>query len=323
MQKKGPNRRRQKHLKKKISYNFYIIFGCLIFSILFFISSIFLTPIKESKNAATLNTKTNTPTPHPSTKPRVQRFLDISLENRAPRIPVLLYQDIQDIPVSDSPNVVTKKDFDAQMLFLKENGFTTITSDEFIDAYNGKINLPKKSVLLTFDSGYVALKNFVNPLLIKLKLNAIGFIIGNHTNNPAKYLNEKDVYNIQIDRAFDIESQSFNLYNNDTSLSTLSETTSESFLLDNQKNEKLIGHKIRFFSHPLGAHTPSTIENLKAANIQFAFSIKSGIANWVELNDTKISPFGDTQNPLTLPRVIVKNTTSIEEYKNLVTDQLS
>lgn len=331
MQNENPTLKRRNRLKKKLSRTFYVVLGCLIFSIFFFISSVFLTPVKmkDQKKKMTENIQTNvtppssTPKPHPSTKPRAQRFQDIKVENRAPRIPVLLYQDIQDIPHSDSPNIITKKDFEAQMIFLKDNGFTTITTDEFIDAYNGKINLPKKSVLLTFDSGYVSLKKYVNPFLIRHNLNATGFIIGNHTNNPKKYLSEKDIYNIQIDRKFDIESQSFNLYNNDTAQSTLAESTAESFQADNQKNEKLIGHKIRFFSYPLGTYTPAIIENLKAANIQFAFATKAGKADWVELNDTKISPFGDAQNPLSLPRITVKNDISIEQYKKNITDELS
>lgn len=315
--------KRTRHKRK--TYNPYLIISsCLLLSLVFFIASIFLTPNKKRKNTVLIpiqETQKIIPQ-HPSTKTRKNRFLNITSENRAPRIPVLLYHDIQETAASD-PYTIKKQKFEEQLLFLKNNGYTTITMDEFIDAYHGKINLPKKSVLLTFDNGYVSLKTTVNPLLIKHKLNAIAFVIGQHTANPDKYLSAKDIYNIQIDRQFDIESKSSNLYNNETKTNIVPSVNTSDFINDNKKLENIIGHKIHSFSYPNGEFNTLAVNNLKSADIQFGFGLTTGKADWIEFNETKISPYGDIQNPLILPRISIKSDISIAQFEKIVTDELS
>jgi len=48
-----------------------------------------------------------------------------------------------------------EKEFRRQMQYLQDNGFKTLTMEEFRAWMYGEIELPKKSVLLTFDDGYV------------------------------------------------------------------------------------------------------------------------------------------------------------------------
>lgn len=88
-------------------------------------------------------------------------------------LPVLMYHH-----VSPNPGLVTVSPaaFRAQMEGIARDGWKTIGCRELEDFFAGR-PLPEKSVLLTFDDGY--LDNFVHahPILAELGLHAMLFIV--------------------------------------------------------------------------------------------------------------------------------------------------
>jgi peptidoglycan/xylan/chitin deacetylase (PgdA/CDA1 family) len=66
--------------------------------------------------------------------------------------------------------------FERDMIFLRHNGFHTVTSDNLLDYINLKADLPVKSIALTFDDGPVNFFRVAFPLLQKYKRKAILFI---------------------------------------------------------------------------------------------------------------------------------------------------
>jgi peptidoglycan/xylan/chitin deacetylase (PgdA/CDA1 family) len=68
---------------------------------------------------------------------------------------------------------VPSGDFDSQMRFLKEQGYTTILPKDLVD---GK-PLPAKPVILTFDDGYLSVKTEVEPVLRKYGFRGIAYLI--------------------------------------------------------------------------------------------------------------------------------------------------
>lgn len=87
-------------------------------------------------------------------------------------VPVLVYHSINRIP---GPWTVSPTNFEAQMRHLADNGYTTLHANEFAAFIEGKAKLPQKSVLITFDDGY--LDNYVHafPVLKWLGLHAVIF----------------------------------------------------------------------------------------------------------------------------------------------------
>ena len=67
-------------------------------------------------------------------------------------IPVLNYHQINDR--DHNALTVSTEQFAAQMQYLTDNGYHTITGEELADALDGKIELPDNPVLITFDDGY-------------------------------------------------------------------------------------------------------------------------------------------------------------------------
>lgn len=101
----------------------------------------------------------------------------------AAAVPVLMYHH-----VSPSPGLVTvsPETFRAQMRWLAEGGYTTIGCDD-LATFIGGGRLRAKSVLLTFDDGY--LDNYVHahPVLAEFGLKAALFLItGNIGDGPPR-----------------------------------------------------------------------------------------------------------------------------------------
>ena len=88
-------------------------------------------------------------------------------------VPVLMYHHVT--PEGGVLNC-TPKNFEAQMAYLANHGYTTLSSQQFADFLNGK-PVPDKSVLLTFDDGYLDNYVYAHAILKKYKLNAQMFLV--------------------------------------------------------------------------------------------------------------------------------------------------
>ncbi|CAQ89427.1 polysaccharide deacetylase family protein [Escherichia fergusonii] len=92
---------------------------------------------------------------------------------KAKNLPVLMYHH-----VSNCPGLVTlsPKTFREQMKWLADHKWKTVTSDEIEYFYEGG-ELPRKSVMLTFDDGYLDNWFQVYPVLKEFNLKAHIFLI--------------------------------------------------------------------------------------------------------------------------------------------------
>lgn len=88
-------------------------------------------------------------------------------------LPVLMYHH-----VSPKPGLVTcsPENFRAQMAWLAEQGWKTLSTDEFVAALASGV-LPKKSVLITFDDGYLDNWVYAHPVLEEFGQRATIFLI--------------------------------------------------------------------------------------------------------------------------------------------------
>lgn len=311
--------------KSKYSLKQQIAFFTLIFTIIvLFVTSLVVTipytrveetPPPPEPTAPATSSKTST-----DKTPLPPRFNIVDKNEAAPRIPILMYHDVQTIDSSNNANVIPTRLLEEQIQFLKKEGYTTLTMQEFIDAYNGKILVPKKSVLLTFDDGFKSIYTRVSVLMKKYDVRATSFVIGSYVDRPEWHLTKDEIQKLSAEGFIDFESHTYNLHQDGANRGILNEISEEKFKDDNNKFEEVLGHKPRVLAYPFGIFNNQSMNYLKSVNIQFGFAIKSGTANWVELNETKKSPFGDVQNPLALPRVRINGNTTLEAFKGLITD---
>lgn len=99
----------------------------------------------------------------------------------AQKIPVLTYHGLipAGYPVHSSLTVPADM-FEQQMDYLKEEGFQTLSLDEFYQWYKGKLELPVKSCVVTFDDGADNVYYLGYPILKENGQKATVFCIGHH-----------------------------------------------------------------------------------------------------------------------------------------------
>ncbi len=124
-------------------------------------------------------------------------------------IPVLEYHMITDHPREDAQIYnVPPKVFEEHLNYLEEQGYTTITMLEFMKARKGKLELPEKPVILTFDDGYADNYEEMLPILEAHGMKATVYMITNMIGQPG-YLTWEQLRDMQ-ERGVEIGSHTAN-----------------------------------------------------------------------------------------------------------------
>ena len=102
-------------------------------------------------------------------------------ESFANSVPVVMYHHVSS---SGGPLTISPENFESQIKWLAINGYVTLTADEFARFLRGA-PMPCRSVLLTFDDGY--LDNYVHahPILLRYGLNAVMFLVTGRVHDGA------------------------------------------------------------------------------------------------------------------------------------------
>lgn len=104
-------------------------------------------------------------------------------------IPVLMYHHVNK---TGSFINVTPSKFDRQMKYLKEEGFHTIDTKDYLEMIEKKIQIPEKTVMITFDDGWLDNWLYAYPILKKYGLKAVIFIITSLITENKKRANDKN-----------------------------------------------------------------------------------------------------------------------------------
>ena len=73
-------------------------------------------------------------------------------------------------------HTVTPDGFEAELKFLKDNGYHTVIADEAVRFVKGELELPEQSVMLSFDDGRLSVWAVIYPLLKKYGFRATVFL---------------------------------------------------------------------------------------------------------------------------------------------------
>ncbi|SDB82673.1 poly-beta-1,6-N-acetyl-D-glucosamine N-deacetylase PgaB [Acinetobacter boissieri] len=107
--------------------------------------------------------------------------------NTADPLTVIGYHEVTDasneavIPLY----AVTTTNFEAQINYLKNNGFHFVSTDQLIKAHAGQITLPAKPVLLTVDDGYESFYSSIYPFVKANKIPVVLAIVGSWVDTPS------------------------------------------------------------------------------------------------------------------------------------------
>lgn len=240
-----------------------------------------------------------------------------SSEN-ATKIPVLAYhrfctpEQFEKVENVRSLYMPTDK-LEEQMEFLRDFGYTTISAQEFEDWHNGKIKLPKKSVMITIDDGWYSSIKYALPIFDKYDIKSTVFLIGNRTEATTDTSEgEENKHSIGLDLIekiqkehpnFDIQSHGYDLhkYTPDAPIGKVSTFTYEECFNDLRTQSELFGFS--YLAYPFGTYTDTLINAIRdEASIRIAFT------------------YGDNgyatreQSPYEIKRIKISGTDGMEDF---------
>ena len=120
-------------------------------------------------------------------------------------VPILCYHNLG--PESKGRLLLAASKFEEQMRYLKANGYRVISLAEFIEFTRLNRQLPKKSVVLTFDDGYRSFKQYAYPILKELGFTATLFVYTDFVGGGKNAFTWQDLKELAAE-GFDVEAHS-------------------------------------------------------------------------------------------------------------------
>lgn len=186
-------------------------------------------------------------------------------------IPILMYHSI----AYEKNNIlrVPKDKFDAEMKWLYDNGYKTITLDDVYNGIESGKGVPEKSVVITFDDGYVDNYQNAYPVLKKYGFTGTTFMITSSIDNPHDgYLSSAQIKEMDAD-CLKVESHTvthgyLNKMSYEKQLKELKDSKAAL--------EKLLGHEIKYLAYPTGKYDANTVKAAKEAGYKMCFKMNGG-----------------------------------------------
>lgn len=106
----------------------------------------------------------------------------VSTDIEAVSLPIIMYHNITESNAKAGKYTVTVEEFKADLEYIKEKGYSTVTVAEVTDYVNGKNILPDKPIMITFDDGFESFYTLGYPLLKQFSMKAVVSVIGSVTD---------------------------------------------------------------------------------------------------------------------------------------------
>jgi len=192
----------------------------------------------------------------------------------ADAIPILLYHNlINGSGVVNSANIDVNT-FKKQMQYLHNNGYTTITPEQLKMWINGSLQLPPKSVMITFDDGYESVYTLAYPILKQYGFKATVFVITRSIADYGNHVNFPHMSWAQMQKASDV----FTYGSHTDSLHYVKHGTSYLFYVDTAniiadliKSRKILNNTL-YFAYPYGGYDSRIISAVKKAGYSMAWT---------------------------------------------------
>lgn len=208
-----------------------------------------------------------TPTSNPS---------QIPLSGYCLEVPVILYHHVQPqaraIELGQSSLSVDNTIFENQMAHLVSNGYTTISAVRLADALRLRSLLPEKSIVVTFDDGYVDAYTYVYPIVQKYNVIA-NFAISTGLVGGDGYLTWEQIKEMSANANIHFANHTWSHYPLDQgSLDKIKFEVETA----NHHLEENTGQSIETLVYPYGSFDEDAIKVLQENGFKAAFSTIPG-----------------------------------------------
>ena len=182
---------------------------------------------------------------------------------------------------------VTVTEFRKQMNLVDSLGYTSITFSDYQQCLEGKLTLPSKPIIITFDDGYLDTFDNAIPVLLELNMRAVIFVMGNRNLKSAHWdeldgfdscplMSDEQIRMVQ-NMGFEIGAHSLE----HLALTGLSEKEMAYEITRSKAAiEKVLENTIQTFSYPYGSVNDRVKKVVSDSGFLFACGVYSGSAKF-------------------------------------------
>lgn len=212
-------------------------------------------------------------------------------------VPVIMYHNIMKENKKNSRFIITDKQFEEDLKYLKENGYETIVMQDLINYVYNDTPLPEKPIMLTFDDGYYNNYVYAYPMLKNYGFKGVLSIIGYYTdmytengeqNENYSHVTWKDVNEMLNSGVFEFQNHSYNLHtlNNGRngskkkkgeSKEAYKKTLTEDLTTLQNEFTKHTGKSLTTYTYPFGSVSNDSFDIIKEIGFKGSFSCESGV----------------------------------------------
>ncbi len=249
----------------------------------------------------------------------MERYADflgrIVRQGEANQVPVLLYHhilpkdDLEGYRWNNNDSVVSLESFQAQMKYLKDNNYYTATLKDLERFIKGEQKLPKKTVVITFDDGYLSNLVHAYPVMKEYGFKGTIFVIGDSEKREKEEYDPATTQRIYLPEAeeysdvFEYGCHTYDFHFIENGQTMLEVLDKESIKEDLEKSKKLLNATA--IAYPFGKYNETTIEAVQELGYTLGFTVKSDYVV------PKMSLYE-------IPRFIIGPSTPMEEFINIV-----
>jgi peptidoglycan/xylan/chitin deacetylase (PgdA/CDA1 family) len=148
-------------------------------------------------------------------------FFPVRAANPEGALPVIMYHSVLRDRARAGAYVVSPDVIEADLRYLRERGYTSLTPSEVAALVQAGEPIPEKSVMITLDDGFLNNLTYVLPLLERYDMTAAIAVVGSYAErfsdapdpNPAyAYLNWEEICALQSSGRVEIANHSYAMH---------------------------------------------------------------------------------------------------------------
>ncbi len=227
----------------------------------------------------------------------IDSVVGVFSEETPVQLPILMYHNVLKDTSRTGKYTITPGKFEEDLIYLKSNGYETVSAKQLVQYVHGGIPLPKKPVMLTFDDGMYNNMQYILPILEKHDSCAVFSVVGSYTDeytksnevNPAySYMRWQDISELSKSGRIEFGNHSYNFHTiSGSRYGTKKKKTEDSleyiniFYQDTQKMQSEFLSNCNFrpiiYTYPFGSYSKESSRVLKKMGFLITLSCEEGI----------------------------------------------
>lgn len=221
-------------------------------------------------------------------------------------VPVLTYHKLSRNGTPDAMTV-READFEAQMRFLRENGYRVIPLDDLFEFLRFRRQVPARSVVITFDDGWRSVHDIALPILKKYGYPATLFVYTDLIVGSRETLSWEQVRELSRN-GFDIQGHSrthryLGRKERKESFRDYFEAVRREIVESSKIIRSHTGREVKYLAYPYGDTNALVAATTRQEGYRLAFTVERESAPFFS-NDYRVG------------RAMIYGTFTLEEFRN-------